>query len=139
MKRFIIKSELDFNDVFLHLETYQDVNICALRGGLGAGKTTLVKELLRYKKSKEQVSSPTYAIINEYDTPSSIVYHMDLYRLNKMEEALEIGIEEYLDSGHLCLIEWPDLISDILPLPYIDIEIIPRLDESREVIVRRVA
>ena len=138
MKRFIIDSESDFVELFQFIEGFTDSTIFALKGDLGAGKTTLVKSWLTYMKSKDQVSSPTYAIINEYITPSSFVYHMDLYRLNTIEEALEIGIEEYLDSGNLCLIEWPELVNKILPLPYVEIQIIPQADQSREVIVRRV-
>ncbi|MCL4120709.1 UNVERIFIED_CONTAM: hypothetical protein GTU68_062362 [Idotea baltica] len=138
MKRFHISTEADLDKVVTHIESLDDVSICALIGDLGAGKTTLVKSWLRYRKYEDNVSSPTYAIINEYDTPSSLVYHMDLYRLKTIEEALEIGIEEYLYSGSLCLIEWPELITEILPLPYIEVKISVLTKSTREVIIRRV-
>jgi len=139
MKRFKIAEEADLKDVVLYLESMGDVQICALIGDLGAGKTTLVKSWLRTKGYEDNVSSPTYAIINEYDTPLSIVYHMDLYRLKTIEEALEIGIEEYLYSDNLCLIEWPELIIELLPLPYVEVKIIALPDSTREVIIRRVS
>ncbi len=139
MKRFLIAAESDLIRVVQYIEDQSDINICALIGELGSGKTALVKSWMSYKKFEELASSPTYAIINEYDTPSSIVYHMDFYRLKTIEEAIEIGIEEYLHSGNLCLIEWPELISVLFPLPFIEVRIIALPDESREVIVRRVS
>ncbi|MFT4565437.1 MAG: tRNA threonylcarbamoyladenosine biosynthesis protein TsaE [Saprospiraceae bacterium] len=139
MKRFSISTVSDLVKVVRYIEELEGFSICALIGDLGAGKTTLVKSWLGYKKVEGYVSSPTYAIINEYEGPSSIIYHMDLYRLKTIGEALEIGIEEYLHSGNLCLIEWPELITGLFHLPYLEIQIIALPDESREVIVRKVS
>ncbi|MCL4165408.1 UNVERIFIED_CONTAM: hypothetical protein GTU68_057859 [Idotea baltica] len=83
---------------------------------MGAGKTTFVKYLINALTGYSGVNSPTFSIINEYENSNGKpIYHMDLYRLETIDEALNIGLEEYLDSGNLCLIEWPNLISDILP------------------------
>jgi len=89
-------------------------SIILLYGDMGAGKTTFTQYLLHALGSREEVSSPTYSIINEYLCPADKIYHMDLYRLETIEEALDLGIEEYLQSGSLCIIEWPQLIVDLL-------------------------
>jgi tRNA threonylcarbamoyladenosine biosynthesis protein TsaE len=80
-----------------------------LKGNLGAGKTTFTQYLLKEFGSDDEISSPTYSIVNEYDTPKGKVYHFDLYRLKDVTEAYDFGIEEYLDNGFLSIIEWPDL------------------------------
>ena len=91
-----------------------------LEGDLGAGKTTLVKALCAALGVKEPVSSPSFSIVNEYhaqntdDDTEQPVYHMDLYRLKTLEEALDIGIAEYLESPYYCFIEWPELILPLL-------------------------
>jgi tRNA threonylcarbamoyladenosine biosynthesis protein TsaE len=91
-------------------------SIFCFYGNLGAGKTTLITSVCRKLKVTDSISSPTYPIINEYSTADGkIIYHIDLYRLKSMEEALNIGIEEYLYSGNSCFIEWPDIFESILP------------------------
>lgn len=86
-----------------------------LKGNLGAGKTTFTKELVIQMESKDPVSSPTYALINEYQTPEKKIYHFDLYRLKSLEEAYDMGIEEYLEEKNtFTIIEWPEIIEDIL-------------------------
>lgn len=92
-------------------------SILLLKGNLGAGKTTFTKFLLESFGSEDSVSSPTYAIVNEYNTPKGKVYHFDLYRLKNVEEVFDIGIEEYLDSAFLSIIEWPEVYEDQLDLP----------------------
>jgi len=91
--------------------------IITLEGDLGAGKTTLVKEVCRQLGIDDLVSSPTFSLINEYVHPTdgSKVYHMDLYRIEDEEELHNIGFEEYLYSGHLVFIEWPQIASSVLP------------------------
>lgn len=90
--------------------------IWAFSGEIGAGKTTLIKALCQQLGAPQTVSSPTFSLVNEYAaTDGTPFYHMDLYRLDDLEEALDIGIEEYLDSGRRCLIEWPELIEPLLP------------------------
>lgn len=88
--------------------------IVLLKGNLGAGKTTFSKYLLEALGSRDEVSSPTYAIVNEYDSPKGLIFHFDLYRLRSVEEVREIGMDDYLDDAFLCIIEWPEIYEDML-------------------------
>ncbi len=98
------------------LEKHKDNRIFAIYGEMGAGKTTLIKEFCKFLKSSNVVSSPTFTIINEYeDETGNPIYHFDLYRLKNIQEAIQIGAEEYFYSDNYCFIEWPDIISFILP------------------------
>ncbi len=96
-------------------------NICVLKGELGAGKTALVKTLVKALGLSAEVSSPTFSLVNEYSSDAIAVYHIDLYRLDNIEEALEMGIEDYLHSGNWIFIEWPEVIETIIPKPYLSI------------------
>jgi tRNA threonylcarbamoyladenosine biosynthesis protein TsaE len=98
-------------------------------GEMGAGKTTFIKHICRHLGVVENATSPTFSLINEYSTTSGFVYHFDFYRLEKQEEAIEIGCEEYFKSGHLCLIEWPEKILNLLPHQHVKITIIPQKDK----------
>ncbi len=89
-------------------------NILLLKGNLGAGKTTFTQFLLKNLGSEDEVNSPTYSIVNEYNSPKGKIYHFDLYRLKNIEEVYDIGIEEYLDNAFLCIIEWPEVYEDEL-------------------------
>ena len=104
-----------------------------LKGNLGAGKTTFSQFLLKNLGSTDEVSSPTYAIVNEYNSPKGKVFHFDFYRLKKIEEAYDFGIEEYLDKAFLCIIEWPEIYEEELAdLPHHEITI-NNLGDYREV------
>jgi len=95
-----------------------DYTVYAFDGAMGAGKTTFINALCKALGVEDDpTGSPTFSIINEYrsDTTAELIYHFDLYRIENLEQAFDIGIEDYLDSGALCLIEWPDRIDDILP------------------------
>lgn len=92
--------------------------IILLKGNLGAGKTTLVKELIHQFGSKDEVSSPTYSVVNEYHTNKGIVYHFDLYRMKSLSEILDFGFDTYVDSGNYCFIEWSELVENWLDVPY---------------------
>ena len=108
-------------------------NILLLKGNLGAGKTTFSQFLMKNLGSTDEVSSPTYAIVNEYNSPKGKVFHFDLYRLKKIEEAYDFGIEEYLDNAFLCIIEWPEIYEEELAdLPHHEITI-NNLGDYREV------
>lgn len=99
-------------------------SVWLLKGEMGAGKTTLVKHLIDHLGIAATVSSPTFSIVNQYGTePGPVVYHFDLYRLKNESEAFDIGLEEYLDSGNLCLIEWPDKLQQLLPNRFFEIVI----------------
>ena len=108
-------------------------SVLCFYGELGAGKTTLIKDICNKLSVQDAVSSPTYPIINEYHYPGGILYHIDLYRLKSVEEALHIGLEEYLYSGKLCFIEWPDNFESILPETHIKIFISKLEDDSRAI------
>lgn len=107
--------------------------IWLFRGEMGAGKTTLVKEIGQQIKVKSIVQSPTFSLVNPYETESGeIIYHFDLYRLENVHEVIDIGIEEYLDSGHLCFIEWPERAEILWNIPHVNIEIINLTEFSRK-------
>jgi len=102
-------------------------------GDMGSGKTTLIKALVKQLESKDEANSPTFSIVNEYQTPDKKIYHFDLYRLNDFEEALDFGIEEYLnDDQAYVFIEWPDVIMELLPDNSQKIRIIVKENNSRE-------
>ena len=90
-------------------------NIVLISGDMGAGKTTLIKEILKSMNVIDNISSPTFSIINEYNTSKEdIIYHMDLYRIKSVDELEGIGLFEYLESGNLCMIEWGEMIEEII-------------------------
>ena len=100
------------------LDAFPDSRVFALYGRMGAGKTTLIKELCHKLDVVDEVQSPTFSIINEYKTKGSeSVFHFDFYRINKIDEVFDIGYEDYIYSGSYCFIEWPDLGLGFLPEP----------------------
>lgn len=110
------------------LEEGGHLPVWTFTGDLGAGKTTLIKALAVELGIQDAVSSPTFNYVNDYDGK---LYHFDCYRLKNVEEALNLGLEEYLDSGRRCWIEWPEVILPILPEPRLDIVITHNKDGSR--------
>ena len=108
-----------------------NTNIVLISGEMGVGKTTLIKEVFLSMNVIDNVSSPTFSIINEYRTnQNKVVYHMDLYRLKNITEIEDIGLFEYLESGNLCIIEWGDIIEKLIHSNY-DKFIISKQNESR--------
>lgn len=108
------------------IKTMADNTVYAFFGEMGAGKTTFIAELCRALGVDEDVAnSPSFSIINEYRSAKTaeLIYHFDLYRLENLDEAFDIGVEDYLDSGALCLIEWPERIMEILPDDTVRVEI----------------
>lgn len=111
-----------------------DRTVVTFHGEMGAGKTTFINELCRQLGvESDPTSSPTFALVNEYrsDTTAELIYHFDLYRLETLDEALDMGIEDYLDCGALCLIEWPDIIDPILPTDVVEATLTLNPDLSR--------
>ena len=111
-----------------------DASVYAFYGEMGAGKTTFIRELCRALGVEEDLAnSPSFSIINEYrsDTTAELIYHFDLYRLESVDEALEIGVEDYFDSGALCLLEWPERIEPLLPDDTVKVSISVNPDDSR--------
>lgn len=95
-----------------------DETVYAFHGEMGAGKTTFIRALVeQLGVDADEANSPSFSIINEYrsDTTAELIYHFDLYRLESVEDVLEIGVEDYFDSGALCLLEWPERIEPLLP------------------------
>lgn len=97
--------------------------VLLFHGDMGSGKTTLIKELCHQLGVQDEVSSPTFSLVNEYLGREGPVYHFDFYRIEDEEEAYEFGLEEYLDSEHWCLLEWPQKISNLLPNDHQVVEI----------------
>tara|TARA_B100000768_G_scaffold44204_1_gene42970 strand:+ start:545 stop:958 length:414 start_codon:yes stop_codon:yes gene_type:complete len=100
-------------------------------GEMGVGKTTLIKEIAKQLGVKGVINSPTFALVNEYEIKNDKIYHFDFYRINKEEEAMDIGIEDYFFSNHWCFIEWPQNISSLLPTNSLKIELKKNKNESR--------
>jgi tRNA threonylcarbamoyladenosine biosynthesis protein TsaE len=102
-------------------------------GEMGAGKTTLIKALCKALGVADNISSPTFSIVNEYLIAKGKIYHFDFYRLKNQAEAMDMGCEEYFYSGEYCFIEWPEKIPDLLPDSYLDISIDIIAADSREI------
>ena len=139
MKEILIPTTADL-DAAAHefMSLMGDETVYAFEGEMGAGKTTFINALCRALGVEEDVTgSPTFSIINEYrsDTTAELIYHFDLYRIESLEQAFDIGVEDYLDSGALCLIEWPDRIDDILPDDTVRVKIDVLHDGSRRLTV----
>ncbi|WP_299052706.1 tRNA (adenosine(37)-N6)-threonylcarbamoyltransferase complex ATPase subunit type 1 TsaE [uncultured Polaribacter sp.] len=106
-------------------------------GEMGVGKTTLIKEICKQLGVLDRISSPTFSLVNEYQTKENeIVYHFDFYRIEDEEEALDMGIDEYFDSKNWCLIEWPENIENLLPLEALKIELTILEDQQRNIQIR---
>jgi tRNA threonylcarbamoyladenosine biosynthesis protein TsaE len=104
---------------------------------MGAGKTTLIHELCKFLQVKDEVSSPTFGIINQYESlKEATIYHMDWYRLKDEEEAIQAGVEDVLYSGNLCLIEWPSIVESLLPNDVVKIEIEIIDNTTRSLVVK---
>ncbi|MBO7199712.1 MAG: tRNA (adenosine(37)-N6)-threonylcarbamoyltransferase complex ATPase subunit type 1 TsaE [Alistipes sp.] len=89
--------------------------VVAFDAPMGAGKTTLISRIAALLGAEDSVTSPTFAIVNQYEGTERTIYHFDMYRIERVEEALDFGSEEYLSSGELCLVEWPEKIEPLLP------------------------
>lgn len=112
-----------------------DNTVFAFYGDMGAGKTTFIAELCRALGVEEDAAnSPSFSIINEYRSAETaeLIYHFDLYRLESLDEAFDIGVEDYLDSGALCFIEWPERIAEILPDDTVKVAVKANEDGSRD-------
>lgn len=128
----IISVDMNLEVVIDHLTNrLQEKKIVLFSGDLGAGKTTTIKKLVKTLGGQDEVSSPTFSLINEYKYPGGWIYHMDMYRLNDIDEAIDIGIEEYLDSKEICIIEWPELIESLVIDPAIRVTITVNENNSR--------
>ena len=105
--------------------------VVAFRGGMGAGKTTLIREIVAALGSADTVTSPTFAIVNQYKAGKERIHHFDFYRIDDQREAYDFGYEEYFYSGDLCLVEWPEKIEQLLPENTMNVRITADSDPAR--------
>lgn len=136
---FLAKTEADLAPIAAHLiQLSEQQKVFTFTGELGAGKTTLIKEICKKLGVIGTVSSPTYGLVNGYHTNEGRdIYHFDCYRLNDVSEVYDIGFEEYVDSGNICLIEWPEVVEPLLPEHYISVRITHKKEERVFVIEER--
>ena len=119
------------------IENIGDHRVFAFYGKMGAGKTTFIKAVCEELGVEDVITSPTFAIVNEYSTDSSLlspdssIFHFDFYRIKKLEEVYDMGFEDYFYSGSLCFIEWPELIEEVLPEDAVKVNIAENADGSR--------
>jgi tRNA threonylcarbamoyladenosine biosynthesis protein TsaE len=111
----------------------KETKVWLFKGEMGVGKTTLIKELAKQLGVKDTLSSPTFSLVNEYQTEEGKLFHFDFYRIESEYEALDIGVEEYLHSGHLNFIEWPEKIATLIPQEYVEIVLNKNINGSRTV------
>lgn len=121
----------DIESVAQQIITVCKTKTILFKGNMGVGKTTFIKAMLKVLGSYDSVSSPTFSIVNEYELPTGLLYHFDLYRIKDEEEALQFGIEDYLTSNEWVVIEWPEKISNLLPEDVDVIELTLNTDHSR--------
>ena len=108
--------------------------VFAFYGSMGAGKTTFIKAVCEELGVEDVITSPTFAIVNEYTGKEGTIYHFDFYRIKKLEEVYDMGYEDYFYSGALCFIEWPELIEEVLPDDAVKVSITEKEDGSRAIL-----
>ncbi|MBU8891968.1 MAG: tRNA (adenosine(37)-N6)-threonylcarbamoyltransferase complex ATPase subunit type 1 TsaE [Bacteroidales bacterium] len=135
MDSLTLKSLSDLNvvaDKFLRI--MRGKKVFAFFGPMGVGKTTFIKALCNELGVVEIVTSPTFALVNEYQTGNGeVIYHFDFYRINKIEEVYDFGYEDYFYSGNYCFIEWPDKIAELLPENIAYVQLVENKDGSRTI------
>lgn len=133
MKTIHINSEDQLREVAdALLESLDGRTVVALRGEMGAGKTTLIRTLAERLGVEDQVTSPTFALVNQYETAAGErLFHFDFYRIDDEREAFDLGYEEYFYSGDLCLVEWPEKIERLLPDEVVEVRITVTAPDER--------
>ena len=128
--QYVVNSEKELAPLAQELlNNFKEIRVFIFEGNLGAGKTTFIKTLAQALGADDELSSPSFGIVNAYKTNNNqAIYHMDCYRLKNEMEAFDIGIDEIVDSGSYCFIEWPDKIHNLLPDNYVRV----RIDVSDE-------
>ena len=115
------------------VDQIKDKKVFLFYGNMGAGKTTFIKAICEELGVTDVINSPTFAIINEYNSKNGTVYHFDFYRINKVEEAYDFGYEDYFYSGNICFIEWPELVEEIIPEDAVKVYITELESGEREI------
>lgn len=132
MKRLEIDSLSDLKYVAQEVvESLEGRTVVLLRGEMGAGKTTLISRIAAYLGAEDTVTSPTFALVNQYEGSDCRIYHFDFYRIEEIEEVFDLGYEEYFYSGDLCFVEWPEKIEPLLPDDAMTVRITVGDDEHR--------
>ena len=132
MKRIEIDSLSDLDLVAEQIILSLDGrDVVLFRGGMGAGKTTLISRIVALLGAEDTVTSPTFALVNQYEGDSRRIYHFDFYRIERIEEVFDFGYEEYFYSGDLCLVEWPEKIETLIPDDAMVVRIEVGDDENR--------
>jgi tRNA threonylcarbamoyladenosine biosynthesis protein TsaE len=126
-------TENEINEVATSLLDQSTSKIFLFYGEMGVGKTTLIKEIVKQLGVLQPSSSPSFSIVNEYDSREGVVYHFDFYRINDVSEAYDIGLEDYLYSGNYVFIEWPGKIDSLLPKDVTSVHITANTDGSRTI------
>ena len=118
------------------IENMSNRNVYAFYGEMGSGKTTFIKAICKALGVVETVTSPTFSIVNEYNkNDGQPIYHFDFYRIKNIEEAYDFGYEDYFYSGHLCFIEWPELVERLLPETVVNVQIVIEENEQRVILI----
>ena len=132
MKRIEIDSLSDLNRVAESIiEELGERRVVLLRGSMGAGKTTLVSRIAKCLGAEDTVTSPTFALVNQYEGANMRIYHFDFSRIDRIEEVFDLGYEEYFYSGDLCLVEWPEKIEELIPDSVMEVRITVGEGEER--------
>lgn len=141
MKEILVKDLSEIKSAAKEILRYAaDRKVITLTGDLGAGKTTLTQAICKALGVGENVTSPTFSLVNEYsyldkNGQEQLFRHLDLYRLKNLDEALDIGIEDYLEDGQYCFIEWPEIIEPLLPEKVVKINISILNNSSRKILI----
>ena len=132
--KFVVNCVAELKDVSMSiLDMIGNRNVICFYGDLGAGKTTLIKEICKHLGVLDVVSSPTFSIVNEYIwTNDKMIYHFDFFRIEMIDEVFDLGYEEYFYMDSLCLIEWPDRIQSLIPNEALRVNI-SKINETREI------
>ncbi len=134
MKEFIINQEAELEEFAKEIFSISNHKIFLLTGDLGSGKTSFTKAMVPLLKCQDSAHSPTFSIINEYEANGNAIYHIDLYRMQSLEEVMAIGIEDYLYSNNYCFIEWPEIIRSIVPNEHHSLDFHILEDNKRKII-----
>lgn len=119
----------------MFIDNMGESKVYAFYGKMGAGKTTFIKAICEQLGVDDVITSPTFAIVNEYEGDDKTIYHFDFYRIKKIEEVYDMGYEDYFYSGNICFIEWPELIEELLPLDTTRVNIQENEDGGRTVTI----